>query len=67
MVPIAKQLCIDLIDDCPYIAIGAPKQICYAWPWVKNYYGEVETGFINYEPMWERLWIDQAMKAEMGY
>jgi len=62
-----KQLCIDLIDSAAYIPMANPYQLCYAWPWVKNYYGEVETGFINYEPMWQTMWVDQALKAEMGY
>ncbi len=39
---------------------------CY-WPWVKNYYGELDTGYYNMMPMISRLWIDQELKAEMGY
>ncbi|MBA7695662.1 hypothetical protein ES703_104294 [subsurface metagenome] len=37
------------------------------WPWLKNYYGEVETGFFNFTPMTSRLWIDQDMKADLGF
>ncbi len=37
------------------------------WPWVKNYYGEVEAGFFTTAPFIAHVWIDQDLKAEMGY
>jgi peptide/nickel transport system substrate-binding protein len=62
-----RELSIMLLDDAPYLPLGSPYQISMTWPWVQNYYGEVETGFINYEPMINRIWIDQVMKKDMGY
>ena len=37
------------------------------WPWVKNYYGEVETGFFTTLPFITHVWIDQDLKAQLGY
>ena len=52
-------------------AMVVPGPAMYAnlayWPWVKNYYGELETGFFDYVPMQSTLWIDQDMKADLGY
>jgi peptide/nickel transport system substrate-binding protein len=62
-----KELFLMLLDDAPYIPLGNPIQISYNWPWVENYYGEIETGFCTYTPMLSRLWIDQRLKSEMGY
>jgi len=38
------------------------------WPWLKNYYGERNVGdWGNPMPILAHVWIDQDMKAEMGY
>ncbi|GAI54812.1 unnamed protein product, partial [marine sediment metagenome] len=37
------------------------------WPWLKNYYGELECGYFDYAPMQSSLWIDETMKDELGY
>ena len=37
------------------------------WPWVKHYWGEMDTGYQNIGPIVARLWIDQELKKEMGY
>jgi len=29
----------------------------YWWPWMKNYSGEIETGYENKMPMIDRVWI----------
>jgi len=42
-------------------------QIAAYWPWVMNYYGELEAGYQDLMPMISRLWIDQSLKAEIGY
>ena len=36
-------------------------------PWVKGYNGEFDLGAVNYGLIYARLWIDRAMKEEMGY
>jgi peptide/nickel transport system substrate-binding protein len=64
---ILQQLCVQLIDNVAYIPIGATDFNTYWWPWVKNYYGEYDTGV--YQPAyWQaEIWIDQAQKSSMGY
>jgi peptide/nickel transport system substrate-binding protein len=64
-----KDLAVHALDHVPRLPLGIPNVLQVWWPWVKNYYGEGWTGDYNsnYEPMWSTLWIDQAMKKDMGY
>ena len=62
-----KELAEYLIPLADTIGGGNPYYLRCYWPWVKNYYGEIETGYINYAPMLATLWIDQDLKAEMGF
>jgi peptide/nickel transport system substrate-binding protein len=39
---------------------------CY-WPWMKNYYGEIDASYYNQIPMIKRIWVDQTMKSGLGY
>jgi peptide/nickel transport system substrate-binding protein len=39
---------------------------CY-WPWLKNYYGEIDASYYNQIPMIKRMWIDQSMKSGLGH
>ena len=54
------------IETIPEIQFPAVYNYSYAWPWVKNWYGEL--GW-NWGPakVIEQIWIDQDKKAEMGY
>jgi len=62
-----KDLGVYMVDAAFNIPLGnAYKLNCY-WPWLKNYYGETEAAYSSLTPMFSTLWIDQAMKAEMGY
>ena len=62
---IFKELAVILLDDLPCIPIGHSYMVAYWWPWVKNYYGEVESGY--FKPPWALMWVDQDLKAEMGH
>ena len=64
---ILKKACLIFIDDVVGIPFAEPVVLNCYWPWIKNYWGEIETGFYGYIPMVKRLWIDQAMKAKMGH
>jgi len=64
---LGRQNFLTLLDDAPYIPFGNPNQVSYTWPWSKNYYGEIETAFVNYTPILSRMWVDQELKADMGY
>ncbi len=39
----------------------------YWWPWIKNYYGEFTTSDGTLDTIPAYMWIDQDLKAEMGY
>ena len=56
-----------LKDAAPYLSLGAPLILEYNWPWVKNWYGENTSSWQNMGPIMSRIWIDQDLKAEMGY
>ena len=48
--------------------IGMPAALGYHcwWPWLQNYYKELDAAHLNPCPMIARIWIDEGMKAEMG-
>ena len=64
---ILKEIAVIALDDVPYIPIGAEVLMAYWWPWVKNYYGEMEASAWNPALFMAYAWIDQDLKAEMGY
>jgi peptide/nickel transport system substrate-binding protein len=37
------------------------------WPWVQNYYGVSWAGWANLQDLYKYFWVDEDMKAEMGY
>ncbi len=61
-------------DLTPYIleqcwVIGSLRYPTYVlwWPWLNNFSGEVNIGYINVDsyPRW--VWIDQSLKKQMGH
>jgi peptide/nickel transport system substrate-binding protein len=45
--------------------VGGPQSLMY-WPWIKNYSGEITIGYDD--ATWPQyIWIDQDMKAKMGF
>jgi peptide/nickel transport system substrate-binding protein len=59
--------CPQAILDCGILAMpNAPIVNCY-WPWLKNYYGEVEAAYHSQIPMVSELWIDQNLKTSLNY
>ncbi|MBA7706548.1 hypothetical protein ES703_115402 [subsurface metagenome] len=62
-----KKLCIYYLNEVSSMAFVNPYLISGYWPWLKNYYGELENGYYNFHQMISRLWLDQNMKAEMGF
>ncbi len=63
---IFRKLSLQILDDVPYLPIAAASRLLVYWPWLKNYYGEVEATYYQYMPMITSLWIDQAMKSKMA-
>lgn len=65
---LTKQACVDLLLDVPAIPLQVGLDGYYWWPWIQNYYGEFNIADANQPvPLFAHMWIDQNMKAEMGY
>jgi peptide/nickel transport system substrate-binding protein len=64
---ILKEMALMVMDEVAYIPIGASGRFVYWWPWVKNFYGEAMSGGTSVGPYLEHLWLDRALKAEMGH
>jgi ABC-type transport system substrate-binding protein len=62
-----KQEALALMDDVGWIPFADPYSLNCYWPWIKNYYNEVEAGYINYMPMINTMWIDPNVKKNLGY
>jgi len=50
-----------------YVNLPSGNYYTMHWPWIKNYYGEVDEGC--YRQCWivASMWIDQDLKTEMGF
>jgi peptide/nickel transport system substrate-binding protein len=66
---IFKELALIAHDSVAYIPIrtGFADVIIAWWPWLRNYYGESTTQCWNPTYAMATLWIDQELKAELGY
>ena len=64
---LTKKMLIAGCELAPVISMPFPVGYHCWWPWVKNYFGEYDTIHLNPAPMIARLWLDQALKKEMGY
>ena len=63
-----KELYSVIHDDVAMIPIGATYQLTYWWPWAQNFYGEKwDSGADSCPYVEAATWIDEDMKAEMGY
>jgi len=62
-----KQLNNYLVADLAHIFLPARNSFRFAWPWIKNYEGEAMTRYMVSINIYSIAWIDQDMKAEMGY
>ena len=64
---IFEDLAVRLLSDVAYISFAMPTVNAYCWPWLKNHYGELAAWGMSEIPILTRMWIDQDLKAEMGY
>jgi len=54
--------------EVPRICIQPGTEGWFWWPWIKNYYGERNVqDYTNPWPVLAHAWVDQDLKAEMGY
>jgi len=66
-VSMIRDLTREILDEAPYIWLPTPYTYTAWWPWVKNYGGELRVGAVRPGPIYARIWIDQALKKEMGF
>ena len=62
-----KLMVREILDKAPAIFLPTPYAYTAWWPWVKNYGGELRAGAERPGPIHARMWVDQAMKKQMGY
>jgi len=62
-----KEAGLIMLEEVPYIPYTARPEGHYWWPWIKNYYGECNIGDWEIANVLAYAWIDQDMKADMGY
>jgi peptide/nickel transport system substrate-binding protein len=62
-----RKLNVYVMQQAP--AVWMPGHYTYLawWPWVKNYYGEVNVGCHRPGPVLARIWIDKELKKKMGF
>jgi len=64
---ILKEALLYFKDEAARIELASPYVDHYHWPWVKNYYAEVNAGYWNTMPGVQTIWIDEDLKDEMGF
>ena len=62
-----KLMVREILDKAPHIFLPAPYFYTAWWPWVKNYGGELSAGAGRPGPIHARIWVDQALKKQLGY
>jgi len=62
-----REISIEYLRQVPVIPLPVANNYIYYWPWLKNYYGEVQVGCYKCAPVHARIWIDRDLKKKMGY
>ncbi len=62
-----KLMVREILEKAPAIFLPTPYAYTAWWPWVKNYGGELRAGSERPGPIHARVWVDQAMKKQMGF
>ena len=63
-----KELNVYCMEQSPYVSLPGYFYYRYAFPWVKNYYGEHnETYIIQHGRIFATIWLDLDLKKSMGY
>ena len=60
-----KECNVYLIDQCPYVILPVGYSYAYAWPWVHNYYGELNANTRSPGQIHARIWLDRDLRYEM--
>jgi len=59
-----KELNVYFIDKAPYVILPTSYYYTYAFPWVKNWYGETNTNCRSVGQIHARIWIDRDLRAK---
>jgi peptide/nickel transport system substrate-binding protein len=62
-----KELAVEMMGLMVTVPVAAGRNAGYAWPWVKNWYGELCVGDHDCKTLAAYIWLDQNLKKEMGY
>jgi len=62
---IFKELNVYLIDKALYVILPTAYSYSYAWPWVKNWYGERNVSAGSAGPVHARIWLDLDLREKM--
>jgi peptide/nickel transport system substrate-binding protein len=65
--PLMREVSLMFLNDMPYITLPEPAVTIYWWPWLKNYYGEIDAGYFSDAIVGSRVWLDLSLKKELGY
>jgi len=64
---LVKEVSVMILYDVPQIPLYMSPSGHNWWPWVKNHYGEFSLADGSFNELVPYMWIDQDLKAEMGY
>jgi peptide/nickel transport system substrate-binding protein len=62
-----KDVMPHVLDEAPYIFVPAPYVYHIWWPWLKNFRGEVSTGYARSYRHLRYIWVDTDLKKSMGF
>lgn len=60
-----KELNVYMIDQVPCIIMPLGYEYAYAWPWVHNWYGELNVTVRSPGQILARVWLDRDLRYEM--
>ena len=62
-----KHLNAYIIEQAPYVILPMPSSYAFAYPWVKNWWGELNPTTRSPGYPMARVWLDLELRKEMGY
>jgi peptide/nickel transport system substrate-binding protein len=62
-----KALAQAMLADVGMFPFAQPYYLNCYWPWLGNYYGELDAGYYNQMPMIKTMWIDPNLKKSLNH
>jgi len=60
-----KELNIHEIEKAPYVILPGEYFYLYNYPWVKNFFGEINMGKRHYGAIYANMWLDRDLREKM--